>query len=76
MHVRPESENTIRITGKGEQGTLSFDLTVDQETSRHRISGDGILTVERRFWAVSDSVTVRIDRNSEFLPFIYTVSIL
>jgi len=45
--------------------------------TRHSVSGDGILEISRTFTPKkdSDTVTVRIDRNSSSLPFIYSVMI-
>lgn len=76
MKVKEGTENTIIITGKGEDGVLSFDLDIDGEKTRHSVSGEGILTVEHRFTpkAGTNKVTVRIDR-CRSLPFIYTLMI-
>lgn len=77
MKVKPNVENTIVIRGKGSTGTFSIDLTIDGNTTRHSVTGDGILKVSRTFAPNKDveTVTVRIDRNSESLPFIYSVMI-
>lgn len=77
MKVRPNAENTLVIRGKGETGPLSIDLTIDGEMTRHSISGDGILEISKTFTPQKDAeiVTIRIDRNSKSLPFIYTLMI-
>lgn len=77
MKVKPNAENTIVIRGKGHTGTLSIDVTIDGDMTRHSVTGDGILQVSRIFTPNKDveKVTVRIDRNSESLPFIYSVMI-
>jgi len=77
MKVKPNVENTIVIRGKGSTGTFSIDLTIDGNTTSHSVTGDGILKVSRTFAPNKDveTVTVRIDRNSASLPFIYSVMI-
>lgn len=42
---------------------------------RYSKSGEGLVDIEHRFTPKEnqDIVTVRIDRNSEYLPFIYTL---
>ncbi len=75
MKVRPNAENTLIIRGKGDNGTLSIDVTIDGEMTRHSVEGEGIVEIARAFTPQNgtDTVTVRIDRNSKSLPFIYTV---
>lgn len=75
MKVRPNEENTIVIRGKGDTGTLSIDLTIDGNMTRHSVTGNGMLEITRTFTPDkdADTVTVRIDRNSKSLPFIYTL---
>jgi len=75
MKVKPNEENTVVIRGKGETGTFSIDIDIDGDMTRHSVSGDGILEISRTFTPKKDSetVTVRIDRNSESLPFVYSV---
>ena len=75
MKANPGVENTVTIRGKGEGGTLSIDLAIDGETTIHKASGEGILAIEHKFVPTSDTVTVRIDRNSASLPFIYSIMI-
>ena len=77
MKVKPNTENTIVIRGKGHTGVLSIDIAIDGDMTRHSVAGDGILEVSRTFLPNPDaeSVTVRIDRNSESLPFIYSVMV-
>lgn len=77
VKVKPNTENAIIIEGKGQDGTLSIDLAIDGDMTRHSVSGDGILKITRTFTPKADaeSVTVRIDRNSASLPFIYSVVI-
>ena len=77
MKVKPNSENTIVIRGKGHTGALSIDIAIDGDMTRHSVAGDGILEISRTFTPKPDveTVTVRIDRNSESLPFIYSVMI-
>ncbi len=76
MKVKEGVQNTIIITGRGEDGVFSFDLDIDGEITRHSVSGEGILTVEHRFTpkAGADKVTVKIER-CRSLPFIYTLMI-
>lgn len=75
MKVKPNEENTVVIRGKGETGTFSIDIDIDGDMTRHGVSGDGILEISRTFIPKKDAetVTVRIDRNSESLPFVYSV---
>ncbi len=77
MKVRPGVENTIVIEGKGQDGNLSIDLTIDGEMTRHSASGEGLVKIAHSFTAKPgvDKVTVRIDRNSSSLPFIYSIVI-
>ncbi len=77
MKVRPNAENTLIVRGKGDTGTLSIDITIDGEMTRHSVTGDGILEISKTFTPAKDAetVTVRIDRNSKALPFIYTLMI-
>ncbi len=77
MKVTPNGENTVVVRGKGSDGTLSIDITIDGDMTRHSATGDGILEISRTFTPQKDAqtVTVRIDRNSESLPFIYTLMI-
>lgn len=75
MKVKAGVENTITITGKGEGGVLSFDLTIDGVTTRHSVSKDGKVAIKHSFVAKPgvDKVTVKIERNSAYMPFIYSV---
>lgn len=73
MKVRPNEENTLTVRGKGEDGTFSIDITIDGQTTRHVVSGEGILAIQRTFTPSADAVTIRIDRNSASLPFVYTL---
>ena len=77
MKVKPGVENTVIIEGKGQDGNLSIDLAIDGDMTRHSASGEGLLKISRTFTpeAGKDTVTVRIDRNSAYLPFIYSVVI-
>ena len=77
MKVNPGVENTITVEGKGENGTLSVDLDIDGDMTRHSVSGEGILSFSRTFTPKEgvDKVVVRIDRNSASLPFIYSIMI-
>jgi len=77
MKVKPGVENTIVIEGKGVDGTLSIDLDIDGEMTSHSVSGEGLVRIAHSFTpkADKDTVTVRIDRNSSSLPFIYSIII-
>lgn len=77
MKVRPNAKNALFVRGKGNTGTLSIDITIDGEMTRHCVEGEGILEISRTFTPQenADKVTVRIDRNSKSLPFIYTLMI-
>ncbi|MBR7116479.1 MAG: hypothetical protein IKC87_02085 [Clostridia bacterium] len=77
MAVREGAQNTIVIRGKGHDGTLSFQLDIDGEISTHSISGDGILEITKTFKPADGkkTVTVKIERNSGSLPFIYSLMI-
>lgn len=76
MKVNPGVENTLTVTGKGQDGTLSIDVAIDGgEVSKYAVSGEGMLKIEHKFTPATDKVTVRIDRNSASLPFIYTMMI-
>lgn len=77
MKVCPNAENTLTVRGKGDTGNLSIDITIDEKMTRHSVTGDGILEISRTFTPAKDAetVTVRIDRNSKALPFIYTLMI-
>lgn len=75
MKVNPGVENTLTVVGKGQDDTLSIDVSIDGDTTKHSVSGEGKLTIERKFTPAAgvDKVTVRIDRNSASLPFIYSM---
>ena len=75
MKVKGGEENTITIIGKGEGGVLSIDLTIDGVTTRHSVSKDGKGEIKHSFVAEPgvDKVTVKIERNSAYMPFIYSV---
>jgi hypothetical protein len=75
MKVKPNAENTLVVRGKGHTGTFSIDISIDGTVTRHSITGNGILEIARTFTPGKDTetVTVRIDRNSESLPFVYTL---
>ena len=77
MKVKPGVENTLTVTGKGQTGTLSIDVSIDGEMARYAKSGDGLVSIEHKFTPKEgkDTVTVRIDRNSDSLPFIYYMMI-
>ncbi len=77
MKVKPGVENTIIIEGKGEDGNLSIDLAIDKEMTRHSACGEGLVKIRHTFTPGKDQekVTVRIDRNSSSLPFIYSIMI-
>ena len=77
LSVREGVTNTLVILGKGQEGHLSFTLSVDGEVTRHQKAGDGILECEYLFTpaAGKDKVTVKIERNSEYMPYIYTLKI-
>ena len=75
MKVKPGAENVLTVTGKGEDGNLSIDIEINGEMKRYQKSGEGLVDIEHHFTpkAGQDIVTVRIDRNSASLPFIYTL---
>ena len=78
MKVKPGVENTLVIEGTGHGGTLSLDVTIDGgEMAVYSKTGEGHLFIEHKFTPAEgkDKVTVRLDRNSEFLPFIYSMMI-
>lgn len=77
MKVNPDAENTLFVRGKGHNGTFSIDIAIDGDMTRHSIAGDGILELSRTFTpaAGKETVTIRIDRNSESLPFVYSLMI-
>ncbi|MBE6577227.1 MAG: hypothetical protein E7653_03720 [Ruminococcaceae bacterium] len=78
MKVKQGVENTIVIRGKGHNGTFSIDLAIDGDTTRHSVTGDGIQEISRTFTPKNgaEKVTVRIDRNSDALPFVYSLMIV
>jgi len=73
MKVKPGVENVLTVTGKGEDGTFSIDIEINGEMKRYKKSGEGFVDIKHRFTSKEgqDIVTVRIDRNSASLPFIY-----
>ena len=75
MKVKPGEENVLTVTGKGQDGNLSIDIEINGEMKRYSKSGEGLVDIEHRFMPMEgqDTVTVRIDRNSSSLPFIYTL---
>ncbi|MBQ6874703.1 MAG: hypothetical protein IJN46_00525, partial [Lachnospiraceae bacterium] len=75
MKVKPGVENVLTVTGKGEDGNLNIDIEINGEMKRYSKSGEGLVDIEHRFTPKEgqDIVTVRIDRNSDSLPFIYTL---
>lgn len=75
MKVRPDVPNTVVVSGKGENGTLNIDLGIDGDITRHSVTGEGIVSVERTFTPApgTDKVTVKIERCSSSMPLIYTV---
>lgn len=75
MKVKPDVENVLTIKGKGEDGSFNIDLIINDEMARYKNSGEGFVEIEHRFTPKEgqDIVTVRIDRNSDSLPFIYTL---
>lgn len=75
LKVRPNQENTLVVRGKGHNGTFSIDIVVDGDMTRHSVTGDGILEIARAFTPGKDvqTVTVKIERNSESLPFVYSL---
>ena len=77
VKVNPNVENTITVRGKGHTGTFSIDIDIDGDMTRHSVTGDGILEITRTFTPKKDAemVTVKIDRNSDSLPFVYTVMV-
>lgn len=77
MKVKPNEENILVVSGKGQTGLFSIDITVDGDTTRHSITGDGILELSRTFTPNKDveTVTVKIERNSDSLPFVYSLAI-
>lgn len=78
MKVKPNAENTVVIRGKGDTDTFSIDITIDGDMTRHSVTGDGILEISRTFTPKKDveTVTVRIDRNSDSLPFVHSLMML
>ncbi len=78
MKVRPGVENTLVISGKGQDGPFSFNLDVDGQTSRVLLEGEGFLEHVYKFTpgAEAKQVTVRIDRNSDVMPYIHTLKML
>lgn len=69
--------NTLIISGKGQEGNFSFTLDVDGDVTRHAVSGEGILDCVYTFTPDADktSVRVKIERNSEYMPYIYTLKV-
>lgn len=78
MKVRPDQENTLVISGKGEEGHLRFDLDVDGQMTRVALDGEGFVEYTHKFTpaAGAQTVAVRIDRNSEYMPYIHTLKML
>ena len=77
MKVKPNAENTLVVRGKGQTSLFSIDITIDGDTTRHSVTGDGILELSRTFTPNKDveTVTVKIERNSDSLPFVYSLAI-
>jgi len=75
LKVKPGVKNLLTVSGKGDGGTLSIDLKIDDDMTRHEISGEGILDITREFVPKSDTAVVRIDRNSAHLPLIYSICV-
>jgi hypothetical protein len=77
MKVKPGVENTLIIEGKGAEGIFSLDVEIEGEMTIHSASGEGMQTITRTFTPKTDSdtVVVRVDRNSAYLPFIYSMMI-
>ena len=75
MKVKPGVENILTVTGKGEDGNLNIDIEINGEMKRYSKNGEGLVDIKHRFTPKEgqDVVTVRIDRNSASLPFIYTL---
>ncbi len=75
MKVKPGTENVLTVTGKGEDGNFNIDIEINGEMKRYSKSGEGLVDVVYYFTPKEGQniVTVRIDRNSNSLPFIYTL---
>lgn len=75
MKVKPGTENVLTVTGKGADGNLNIDIEINGEMKRYHKSGEGLVDIKHCFTPKEgqDVVTVRIDRNSPSLPFIYTL---
>ena len=79
LKVRPDQENTLVISGKGKEGHLSFDLALDgEQAARVAVDGEGFVEYTHRFTPAPGArqVTVRIDRNSDDMPYIHTIKVL
>lgn len=79
LKVRPGVENTLVVSGKGEEEHLRFDLALDgEQVARVSLDGEGFVEYTHKFIPAPgvEQVTVRIDRNSEYMPFIHTIKTL
>ena len=79
LKVRPDRENTLVISGKSKEGPLSYDLALDgEQVARVAAEGEGFVEYTHRFTPATgtEKITVRIDRNSEYMPYIHTIKVL
>jgi len=77
MKVKPNEENTIVTRRKGHTGRFSIGITVDGNMTRRSVTGNGIPKIPESFMLGKDAltVTVKIERNSDSLPFVCSLMI-
>jgi len=78
VKVKPNSLNTIKITAKNPEGKVSMTVTLGNNT--YNLKKDSALKEEFSLFYEEtegkDHIRIRIDRNSVYTPYIYTIKII
>lgn len=75
IKIKPNSINTIKILASNPQGeiSMSVDLNGTKQEIRRAAAGTEEISVDYEEKDGKDKIRIRIDRNSQYTPYIYTI---
>lgn len=77
VRVKPNARNIITVSAKGTDGHLDYEVTIGGKSERVSMLTDTRREIEFVFDEKDgkDSVLIRFDRTTEFMPYVYTIEV-